>query len=154
MAWVHTFYFVAAEGSHIRRNFHVQFEGYLPGNDHTYHYASPDHYTLGDHVYLYDVQVGDYYHYIREHPDTDAAQGYALFAAKGYDITRMTNIIRERYVRVLDEARRNEILFIYAEDLTPTGLTEREWEQQDPRFEQVLVNLHRRAEQAFHVIEG
>ena len=65
-------------------------------------------------------------------------------------------MIRERFVRLLDEAKRNELLLIYAEDLSYGDLTA--WElyrvdEASERWKKITEGLVERALGGFEVVE-
>ena len=68
----------------------------------------------------------------------------------------MRDVMRERYVRLLDEARRNEILLIYAENLAQYGLTAADLAvggksaQEWPRLRE---EMHQRSRASFKVVD-
>jgi hypothetical protein len=55
-------------------------------------------------------------------PDSDGAKARAFLAAKGFKMMS-TEVLGQRLVHLVDAAKRNELMIIYAEDMTGTGLT-------------------------------
>lgn len=121
-AQVEQHFFVDSEKGRIRRMFMVQFEGYLPTNTHTYDYKIKDTVRLGGLDFMYDTNVANVPAFRKQYPDSDAGRAAAFLEAKGYQLEG-EDIIFQRYVRLVDEARRNELLVIYYENLKGTGLT-------------------------------
>ncbi|HJU53125.1 MAG TPA: hypothetical protein VJ715_01090 [Pyrinomonadaceae bacterium] len=121
-AQVEQHFFVDADGGRIRRMFMVQFEGYLPTNKHIYDYKIKDTIRLGGLDFMYDTNVANVPAFRKQYPDSDAGRAAAFLEAKGY-LLEGEDIIFQRYVRLVDEARRNELLVIYYENLKGTGLT-------------------------------
>ncbi|MEP7294075.1 MAG: hypothetical protein ABI835_19970 [Chloroflexota bacterium] len=162
VAWVDIYYFAEADaavenaaGAHLRRTFHVQFEGYLPDNTHSYRYSSTELVRLGDHDYQFDAAFWSPTVHVPANPNSDFAAGHRLLQAQGYDADGMRDTMRERYVRVLDDACRNEILLIYNENLAPYGVTADDLEgEAADQWERLRAEMHKRARSAFRVTEG
>lgn len=110
----------AEEPRRLKRWLIVQFESYLPDNSHTYDYPEEGLTQLGSHDY-----ITDYYAFApgqlfaNSAPDSDVAHTYGLLHEKGYVLP--SEAVRVRFVRLLDEARRSEVLLIYTEDLALQG---------------------------------
>lgn len=153
-AWVEIYYFAEAEGAHLKRTFHVQFEGYLPDNTYTYHYPSAERIRLGDNDYIFDAVFWNPTEYVKEHPDTDVAQGNQLLEDSGYNVESMKDVMRERYVRLLDDAKRTEILLIYAENLALYGLTADALEgDRAGEWARLRAEMHERSRGVFQVFD-
>jgi len=156
VAWVDIYYFVDADGADLKRTFHVQFEGYLPDNTHSYHYPSKERVKLGGHDYIFDAIFWSPGAAVQERPNSDTAHGHRFLQEKGYNVGGMRDVMRERYVRLLDEARRNEILLIYAENLAQYGLTAADLAvggksaQEWPRLRE---EMHQRSRASFKVVD-
>ena len=115
-AQVEQFFFVNADSDrHIKSMYFVQFEGYLPGIDATYNYPVTETVTLAGQTYIVNAQaVPNVSSVLNQNPQSDAARAVAFLKNKGY---RMNESIRfQRFVRLVDDAKRNEILIIYIED--------------------------------------
>ena len=115
-AQVEQFFFVNADtDQHIKSMYFVQFEGYLPGIDATYNYPVTETVTLAGQTYIVNAQaVPNVSDVLNQNPQSDAARAVAFLKNKGY---RMNESIRfQRFVRLVDDAKRNEILIIYIED--------------------------------------
>jgi hypothetical protein len=121
-AQVEQFFFVAASGNRIKRVFMVQFEGYLPNNTHTYKYEISNTVKLGGLDFMYDTSVVNVPAFRKQYPDSDAGRAAAFLEGKGYHLEG-EDIMYQRFVRLVDDARRNELLIIYYENLNGTGLT-------------------------------
>ncbi|HEX4950801.1 MAG TPA: hypothetical protein VFZ34_29335 [Blastocatellia bacterium] len=114
------FFVDADQDKRIRRLYWVQFEGYLPDNTHSYNYRSPTKVNLGGLEFFADA-------YAREvgtggRPDSDGAKAQAYLASQGYQLTS-NQMLMQRLVHLVDEAKRNELMMIYMEDLSPLKLT-------------------------------
>jgi hypothetical protein len=115
------FFVEADEQSRIRRLYWVQFEGYLPSNTHTYRYQSPKKVNLGGLEFFADA-------YARNskaspgRPDSDGSRARTFLAEKGYRMAS-DDVLSQRLVHLVDEAKRNELMIIYMEDLSGMNLT-------------------------------
>ncbi len=121
-AQVEQYFFVNAARGRIKRMFMVQFEGYLPDNTHTYNYNLSNTVGLGALDFMYDTSVVNVPAFRKQYPDSDAGRAAAFLEKKGYQLEG-EDIVYQRFVRLVDEARRNELLIIYYENLEGTGLT-------------------------------
>lgn len=103
----------------VRRFYWIQFEGRPEGRGYDYS-ALPYRATIGDYGFAVDVRHGAYTDAeVRDEPDTHAVGG--ILAASGYDFP--APMMRARMATV-DESGRNELLVIYMEALSVSGLTE------------------------------
>jgi len=115
-------FFVDADApGRIKRFFWIQFEGYLPTNMHTYNYKSTKTVNIGGWDFFADAYPrslkGDL-----GRPDSDGNRARAFLASKGFQMAS-TEIISQRLVHLVDASKRNELMIIYVEDLSDTGLT-------------------------------
>ena len=115
------FFVDADKQGRISRMYWVQFEGYLPGNTNTYHYKANKTINLGGFEFIADA-------YARNvkatpgRPDSDGARARAFLEGKGYRMPA-DEILSQRLVHLVDQSKRNELMIIYLEDFSPTGLT-------------------------------
>ncbi len=114
------FFVDADKEGRIKRLYWVQFEGYLPANTHSYNYRSNQKVNLGGLEFIADsyarkVQAGG-------RPDSDGARAQAFLTGKGYRMAS-DEVLMQRLVHLVDEAKRNELMVIYMEDLSPMKLT-------------------------------
>lgn len=149
-------YFVAPDSANrMSRRFHVQFEHFLPDNDSTYNYELPDRIQLGEHEYMhnggsYDVQL-----VFDTRPDSDMAAGYNFLKKKGYELP--DEVVYRRFVRVIGDDRRSEILMIYTENAAQFGAPLADYAEGGPAHdhaEALHEGMLQRALAAFTVIEG
>ena len=121
VAQAEQYYFVEAdEQRRIKRMFIVQFEGFLPGNDNTYNYPANKTIRLGEHDYITNAAaVPNVSASLKQNPDTDAAHAAAFLESKGY--RHGEDVLFQRFIRVVDEAKRHEFILIYIEDLRGSG---------------------------------
>lgn len=115
------FFVDADKDGRMKRFFWIQFEGYLPTNTNSYNYKSPKTINAGGFDFFADVYPrslkGDL-----GRPDSDGNRARAFLSAKGFKMLG-TEFISQRLVHIVDQAKRNELMVIYIEDLTDTGLT-------------------------------
>jgi hypothetical protein len=113
--------FVEADAQkNVQRLYWIQFEGYLPTKPAAkYEYDSPKHSKIGGLDFYVDtwVRASD----AETGPGSDREHVQKLVAAKGYKMP--AGMMYVRLVHLLDEQKRKELMIIYGEDLTPTGLT-------------------------------
>ena len=115
------FFVDADKEGRIKRFYWVQFEGYLPTNTHSYNYKSPKIVNHGGLDFFADAfprsLKGDL-----GRPDSDGARARAFLSSKGLKMLG-TEFVSQRLVHLVDQAKRNELMVIYVEDLSETGLT-------------------------------
>lgn len=113
------FFVDADKDGRLRRFYWIQFESYLPDNTHSYNYKSPKIVDIGGLNFFSDVYArslkGD-----TGRPDSDGNRARAFLASKGYKMTG-TEVISQRLVHLIDQAKRNELMIIYLEDLSTLG---------------------------------
>jgi hypothetical protein len=108
------------EQKNVRRLYWVQFEGYLPSRPDLKHtYDSPQHATMGGVDFYVDTWVRPKDATID--PDSDREHIEALIKAKGYKMP--AGMMYVRFVHLLDDSKRKELMIIYGEDLAFTGHT-------------------------------
>ena len=115
------FFVDADKQGRIKRLYWVQFEGYLPDNTHTYKYKVNKSVNIGG----FDFIADGYARNIKANPgraDSDGSRARAFLESKGFR-WGSDEILSQRLVHLIDEAKRNELMIIYAEDLTGLGLT-------------------------------
>ena len=126
----------------VQRLYWVQFEGYLPTKPELRHqYDSPRHTNIGGLDFYVDtwVRPGD----AKIQPGSDREHIEALIRTKGYKMP--AGMMYVRLVHLLDEQKRKELMIVYGEDLSPTGLTAAELDvggrahEQFPAIEKGLV---------------
>ncbi len=150
VARVESFLFVAHHHQRVTKLLLVQFEGYLDDNDHVYDYPITETVTLGRHAYLTDTALVTLTP--PTPPDSDVGRAIALLNGKGYALPAAG--VGRRFVRLLDDARRNELLILYGEDLRDVGLTAEELAA-DERFAEwwaeIVPAVHDRALRSFTI---
>lgn len=114
------FFVDADKDGRVKRLYWIQFEGYLPDNTHTYNYQSPKIVNIGGFDFFADVYARSLKGNIGQ-PDSDGNRARAFLESKGFRVG--TEVISQRLVHLVDEAKRNELMIIYLEDLSDTGFT-------------------------------
>ena len=131
----------------IKRLYWIQFEGYLPNNTHTYDYKVSKQVTIGGFDFIADAYARN----IKGNPgraDSDANRARAFLGSKGYRLGS-DDILSQRLVHLVDDAKRNELMIIYAEDLSPMQLTAADLEangKAHAKWEEISKGLLERAQ--------
>ncbi len=115
------FFVDADKDGHIKRIYWVQFEGYLPSNDHTYRYKVNKTTKIGGLEFIADASARNVKGN-QGRPDSDSNRARAFLESKGFRMAS-DDVMSQRLVHLVDEAKRNELMIIYMEDLGGTGLT-------------------------------
>lgn len=108
----------ADERQRARRLYWVQFEGYLPDNEHQYDYKG-DIVEMGGLSWIANSAARQTDASPR--PGSDGAYAREMLGARGY--TLPVQVLWQRLVHLTDDTRRRELMIIYLEDLSATGLT-------------------------------
>jgi hypothetical protein len=115
------FFVDATKDGRIRRFYWVQFEGYLPDNTNSYRYKPNRTVSIGGLEFIADTYARN----IKANPgrpDSDGSRARAFLESKGFRFTG-DDVASQRLVHLIDQAKRNELMIIYMEDLAPTGFT-------------------------------
>ena len=115
------FFVDADKNGQIRRMYCVQFEGYLPSNDHTYNYEVTRTVNIGGLDFIADAWATNVKTNPRR-PDSDTAKAKAFLESKGYRYGS-GEVLAQRLVHLIGNKKRDELMVIYAEDLSPFGVT-------------------------------
>jgi len=104
----------------VHRLYWIQFEGYLPTRPELHHtYDSPRHANIGGMDFYVDTWVR--LNNAEIEPGSDREHIEALIRAKGYKMP--AGMMYVRFVHLLDDQKRKELMIIYGEDVASTGLT-------------------------------
>jgi hypothetical protein len=129
--------FADTAGGRVRRLLLLQFEGYLEGVEGSYNYRTTNPVHLGGETYNQNLYFFD--------AGTDLAPEGA--ATRAFLDRQKLSWPREqmmsRFVRVVDAARRNELIIFYLESVADAGYT----------LAQVAASLTARSLRAFTVLE-
>ena len=140
--------FVEADGMRVKRLLWVQFEGYRDDNDHTYDYSDDPAVEVAGHT----IHVnGRFYpkNGFGGRAGSDGDHALRLLQDKGYELG--SDLARVRLVWLLNEPARDELMFIYLEDLADLGLSVDALRQDDVRWQELLRDLQERALDAFEI---
>lgn len=109
-------FFVDADArGRIRRMYMLQFEGYLPGIDASYNYEAKETVKLGGVDYIVNVEnVPNVAAALAQQPESDAARAVEFLKTKGYSVGESVRF--QRFVRLVDDSKRNEFIMLYVED--------------------------------------
>jgi hypothetical protein len=130
-AQVEQHFFVDADNQrHIRRMYMVQFEGYLPNVNATYDYPLTKTVDLGGQTYIVNTEsIPSVSAALKQNPQSDVARAASFLESKGYRVSE--SIMFQRFVRLVDEAKRNEFILLYVEDTGASASAENEKATQD-----------------------
>lgn len=109
------FFFIEARKGKIKRLLMVQFEGLKSGVSGSYNYSEPNSVIIGGERYLSNSEfVPNVEMALRALPDSDIAKAAAFLGEKKYVL--MNSLVYQRFVRVVDDEKRREIILLYVED--------------------------------------
>ncbi len=125
-AQVEQFFFVEADNSgQIKRMYMAQFEGSLLDANATYNYPATKTITLGKEIYVVNSEViSSVSAALKQNPQSDVARAASFLESKGLHVNE--EITFQRFVRVVDEAKRHEIILLYVEAGNAFGSTDKE----------------------------
>ena len=103
----------------VKAMYWIQFEAYLPTNEHTYDYGKDEPVTFGGRPFWKSSNFGPTNNTPRAGGDGERTR--QMLARAGYKLPAERMSVR--LVHLLDESRRKELMIIYAEDLAPSGYT-------------------------------
>ena len=129
----------------IERLLMIQFEGYLDDTPYTYEYPLTNTVNFGNYTYLTDTSIVHLPLLVEQHPDAEAARVITCLRDQGY--TMQDTVVIQRYIRVLDAAKRHEMLIQYVENAQGAGSA-------SEHYADNRQNLHERAIASFSIIEG
>jgi hypothetical protein len=112
--------FVEADAhQQVQRLYWIQFEGYLPDNNHQYAYPFTETTVHGGQVFDVSASFGPTNKPSRAGSDRERV--LALVEQAGYHLP--PEQVNVRLVNMLDDSRRKELMFIYLEDAALSGTT-------------------------------
>jgi hypothetical protein len=137
----------------VQRLYWLQFEGYLPTKPKLKHrYDSPRHATIGGLDFYVDTWVRADDDKVTTGSDTEHIK--ALIRAHGYKMP--AGMMYVRFVHLLDEQKRKELMIIYCENLAHTGFAAADLKKGGKEYDQwpaIEKSLVERAEKKL-VIEA
>jgi hypothetical protein len=121
-AQVEQHFFVDADKQQrLKRMYMVQFESYLPNISGAYNYPVTKTLNLAGQSYIVDAEiVPNVPGAIKQDAQSDVARAASFLEGKGYRIGE--GIVFQRFVRLVDEAKRSEFILLYVEDLSGAGI--------------------------------
>jgi hypothetical protein len=130
-AQVEQVFFVDADSQQrISRMYMVQFEGYLPNINATYDYPVTKTISLGGQTYIVDAEsIPNVSAALKQDPQSDVAHAASFLKGKGYRVSE--SIMFQRFVRLVDDAKRNEFILLYVEDAGAGASSETERAMQE-----------------------
>jgi hypothetical protein len=137
----------------VKRLYWIQFEGYLPNNSHSYNYKADKVVNIGGLDFIADARALN----IKTSPsraNSDASKAREFLESKGHGLTG-DDIMMQRLVHLVDEAKRNELMVIYIEDLSGTGLTAADLAPEGraaARWEEMSKGLLERAQEGMKIV--
>jgi len=116
----------ADDAKGVQRLYWIQFEGYLPSRPDLAHtYDSPRHTAIGGLDFYLDSWARSANAETRSGSDREHIE--SLIRLKGYKMP--AGMMYVRFVHLLDQKKRKELMIIYGEDLAPTGFTPADLEE-------------------------
>ena len=141
--------FADTDGSRVRRLLLLQFEGFLDGVDETYNYRITTPVTLGGETYNQNI------YFFSSRRDL-APEGVATKAfLERHGLAWPDEQMMSRFVRVVDAARRHELIIFYDESVADAGHTLAEIADDGgvrPAFAAVAESLTARSLRAFTIL--
>jgi hypothetical protein len=130
-AQVEQAFFVDADNQQrIKRMYMVQFEGYLPNISARYDYPVTKTISLGEQAYIVDAEsIPNVSAALKQDPQSDVAHAASFLTSKGYRVSE--SIMFQRFVRLVDEVKRNEFILLYVEDIGAGAPSETERAKQE-----------------------
>ncbi len=130
-AQVEQHFFVNADNQRrIKRMYMVQFEGYLPNINAIYDYPVTKTVNLGGQTYIVNTEgIPDVPAALKQNPQSDVTRAASFLESKGYRISE--SIMFQRFVRLVDDAKRTEFILLYVEDAGTGASAENEKPRQD-----------------------
>ena len=135
----------------VQRLYWVQFEGYLPTRPELKHtYDSPRHTAIGGMDFYVDtwIRTKD----AEMQPGSDLEHILTLIRARGYHMP--DGMMYVRFVHLLDEQKRKELMVIYGEDVARSGFTTAELQpegKEHDRWSPIEKSLLERAEKSLTI---
>jgi hypothetical protein len=150
IALVERVIFVDRQSSQVTRLFIVQFEGIMDGVDFNYKYPTTNPITLGKYEYQHGVYMYSNSESVRESPDAESDRTTQFLKDRGY--SHEDGLAMSRFARIVDEARRHEIIIFYQETLDSMGLSLEAYDQLSAEEQQAIGQaLTERSLQNFQV---
>lgn len=168
VAHVDRHHWVAAENGRVEAMIVLQFEGFLDGVDDHYRYRVPsgegvagsnyrfstEAIELGGAEYIHNTWAYDNAENARNNPGAEADRTRRLLAEGGY---RMDDaVVMTRWVRVVGEARRDELIIFYIEPLANFRHRIEEFPDGEPPnqvFDRLSEQVTQRGRESFEILD-
>ena len=137
---------------HLHRVFIVQAEGYYPGNGGSYPYGAANPEELAGETYQHNVWIYDNDESARERAGNESDLTAKFMQEHGYKWE--PQLVMSRYARVVDEAKKNEIIVFYFENLKDyTTKPVKDFPEEPVSAEQkkILEAVERNSRKAFRI---
>ncbi len=109
----------ADEEKNIKKYYWIQFESYLPSKpEYSYNYRGGNDMLIAGLDFNVRARFGSTSDPIKSGSDLERVVN--LISASGYKLP--ADIMNVRFIHLLDNTKRKELMIIYGEDLSPTGL--------------------------------
>ena len=130
-AQVEQHFFVNADTRRrIKRMYMLQFEGYLPNINATYDYPVTKTINLGGETYIVNAEgIPNVPAALKQNPQSDVAHAASFLEGKGF--RNSESVMFQRFVRLVDAAKRNEFILLYIEDAGAGASSEKERAMQE-----------------------
>jgi hypothetical protein len=130
-AQVEQHFFVDADKQQrIKRMYMLQFEGYLPNINATYDYPLTKTVDLSGQTYIVNAEgIPNVPAALKQNPQSDVARAASFLESKRYRISE--SIMFQRFVRLVDEGKRNEFILLYVEEAGAGASSEKEKARQE-----------------------
>ncbi len=140
--------FVEADGARVKRLLWIQFEGYRDDNMHTYDYSSDPTTEVDGRVFhlnrrFYPASG------LGGRPGSDGDVVVGMLRDAGYEVG--PELARIRLVTLLNDPARDELMFIYVEDLEDLGISLNDLEDDDAVWAKLADQLESRALASFEI---
>ena len=146
------FFVDADKDGRVKRMYWVQFEGYLPTNTHSYNYKVTKSVNIGGLDFVADA----YPRNIKQNPGRaggDGIRAREFLATRGYKLAS-DEVLSQRLVHLIGEPKRDELMIIYIEDLSPLGLTAADFEKDgkgEAKWNEISEGLLARAQKGLKI---
>jgi hypothetical protein len=90
-------------------------QGYYPGNQGSYKYGTPNPAKLAGDVYQHNVFIYDNDQSAQDNSGSESDLTRKFIRDKGYEWE--SQLVMSRFARIVDESRKNEIIFFYFDNL-------------------------------------
>jgi hypothetical protein len=114
------FFVDADRHGQVRHLYWIQFEHYLPDNDHRYNYTASHTIEIGGLSFISDTKIYTDYAGLKPQPESDVDKARSLLAGRGFRLPRTA--IRARLIHLPGNDNRSELMIIYLEALSPDKL--------------------------------